>query len=309
MRSVGQSGADGLFLGGLTDENGAQVIRDKVAVLGPNDGDVKLYMPDGSRSRRSTRPGPRTRAVPSSRSPGCRSRSSRPAGQEFIDEFATRVGDQPVDPYGVYGAQAAQIVLDAIAKSDYTRAGVIEQLFATEVTGGFLGDFSFNENGDPTLASEAVVGFTIFRGDEQLEVETSFSPRKRWSRPLAAADTGDGAGGDLGSPPRQLQSSQHPCERAAADRALDVEVRGREGPGPDETSHTGRPAPARRSASSAIRSSALSCPFRRRLSARRPSRRARGRRRRRALAPPPARPRRAFAPETSPRGGWASASG
>ena len=101
-----------------------------------------------------------------------------PAGQEFIDEFATRVGDQPVDPYGVYGAQAAQIVLDAIAKSDYTRAGVIEQLFATEVTGGFLGDFSFNENGDPTLASGAVVGFTIFRGDEQLEVETSFSPEE-----------------------------------------------------------------------------------------------------------------------------------
>ena len=45
--AVGQSGADGLFLGGLIDENGAQVIRDKVKVLGPNDGDVQLYMPDG----------------------------------------------------------------------------------------------------------------------------------------------------------------------------------------------------------------------------------------------------------------------
>ena len=41
---------------------------------------------------------------------------------------------------------------------------------------GFLGDFSFNENGDPTLATGAVVGFTIFRGEEQLEVETVFSP-------------------------------------------------------------------------------------------------------------------------------------
>jgi ABC-type branched-subunit amino acid transport system substrate-binding protein len=88
------------------------------------------------------------------------------------------VGDQPVDPYGVYGAQAAQIVLEAIANSDYTRAGVIEQLFATEVKDGFLGDFSFNENGDPTLATGAVVGFTIFRGEEQLEVETSFSPEE-----------------------------------------------------------------------------------------------------------------------------------
>jgi hypothetical protein len=42
----------------------------------------------------------------------------------------------------------------------------------------FLGDFNFNENGDPTLASGAVVGFTIFRGEEQLEVETSFSPEE-----------------------------------------------------------------------------------------------------------------------------------
>ena len=33
-------------LGGLIDENGAQLIKDKVKVLGPND-DVKLFMPDG----------------------------------------------------------------------------------------------------------------------------------------------------------------------------------------------------------------------------------------------------------------------
>jgi hypothetical protein len=55
---------------------------------------------------------------------------------------------------------------------------MIEQLFATEVQDGFLGDFTFNENGDPTLATGAVVGFTIFRGEEQLEVETSFSPEE-----------------------------------------------------------------------------------------------------------------------------------
>ena len=41
------TGADAVFLGGLIDENGAQVIKDKVAVLGPNDGNVKLFVPDG----------------------------------------------------------------------------------------------------------------------------------------------------------------------------------------------------------------------------------------------------------------------
>jgi branched-chain amino acid transport system substrate-binding protein len=176
MSKVKASGADGVFLGGLTDENGAQVIKDKVRVMGDNE-TVKLYMPDGFTQQSSIDESgvENTRGAFFSVA-GVPIEDFGPAGQEFIDQFATRVGDQPVDPYGVYGAQAAQIVLEAIARSDYSRAGVIEQLFATEVSDGFLGDFSFNENGDPTLATGAVVGFTIFRGEEQLEVETSFSP-------------------------------------------------------------------------------------------------------------------------------------
>ena len=51
-------------------------------------------------------------------------------------------------------------------------------MFATEVTGGFLGDFTFNENGDPVSAGGAVVGFTIYIGEEELAVETVFSPEQ-----------------------------------------------------------------------------------------------------------------------------------
>jgi branched-chain amino acid transport system substrate-binding protein len=176
MNQIKASGADGLFLGGLTEENGAQVIKDKVKILGDNE-TVKLYMPDGftQQSTIDESGAENTRGAFFSVA-GVPIDEFGPAGQEFIDEFEGRVGDEPVEPYAVYGAQAAQIVLEAIANSDYTRAGVIEQLFATEVKDGFLGDFSFTENGDPTLASGAVIGFTIFRGEEQLEVETSFSP-------------------------------------------------------------------------------------------------------------------------------------
>ncbi|MGH3040355.1 MAG: branched-chain amino acid ABC transporter substrate-binding protein [Gaiellaceae bacterium] len=178
MNQVEASGADGLFLGGLTEENGAQVIKDKVKILGDNE-TVKLYMPDGFTQQSSIDESgvENTRGAYFSVA-GVPIDEFGPTGQEFIAAFEGRVGDQPVEPYAVYGAQAAQIVLEAIANSDYTRAGVIEQLFATEVSDGFLGDFSFNENGDPTLASGAVIGFTIFRGEEQLEVETSFSPEE-----------------------------------------------------------------------------------------------------------------------------------
>jgi branched-chain amino acid transport system substrate-binding protein len=178
MRKVGQSGADGLFLGGLIDENGAQVIRDKVKVLGPNDGDVALYMPDGFTTQQTIDESgvENTQDAFFSIAGVPTDEFESEAAQTFIADFQEGLGGQPVDPYAIYGAQAAQVVLDAIAASDGTRPSVIEQMFATECTGCFLGDFTFNENGDPTLASGAVVGFTIYRGQEELETETVFSP-------------------------------------------------------------------------------------------------------------------------------------
>jgi hypothetical protein len=44
----------------------------------------------------------------------------------------------------VYGAQAAEIFLDAIARSDGTRASVTRELFETRVEDGLLGNISFD---------------------------------------------------------------------------------------------------------------------------------------------------------------------
>jgi branched-chain amino acid transport system substrate-binding protein len=178
MRNVGQSGADGLFLGGLIDENGAQVIRDKVKVLGPNDGDVKLYMPDGFTTQQTIDESgvENTQGAFFSVAGVPVDQFESESAQEFIATFQESLGGEPVDPYAIYGGQSAEIALEAIAASDGTRPSVIEQMFATQVEGGFLGDFSFNENGDPTLASGAVIGFTMYVGAEELEVETVFSP-------------------------------------------------------------------------------------------------------------------------------------
>jgi branched-chain amino acid transport system substrate-binding protein len=180
MRQVGQSGANGLFLGGLIDENGAQVIKDKVTVLGPNDGEVKLYMPDGFTTQQTIDESgvENTRGAFFSVAGVPVEEFESQQAQDFIAEFQETLGGEPVDPYAIYGAQAAQIVMDAIAASDGTRPSVIENIFATEVSGGYLGDFTFNENGDPTLASGAVIGFTIYRGEEELEVETVFAPQE-----------------------------------------------------------------------------------------------------------------------------------
>jgi branched-chain amino acid transport system substrate-binding protein len=178
MRSVGQAGADGLFLGGLIDENGAQVIRDKVKVLGPNDGDVKLYMPDGFTTQQTIDESgvENTQDAFFSVAGVPTDEFESEAAQTFIAAFQETLGGEPVDPYAIYGAQAAQVMLDAIAASDGTRPSVIEQMFAVEVTGGLLGDFNFNENGDPVSAGGEVISFTVYIGEEELAVETVLTP-------------------------------------------------------------------------------------------------------------------------------------
>ena len=138
MTKIKDSGADGLFLGGLIDENGAQVIKDKVKILGANDGAVKLYMPDGFTTQQTIDEAGvantqgaffSVAGVPVDEFTG--------AAEEFITEFEPTLGGDPVDPYAIYGAQAAAVLLDAIANSapEYTRADVIAQVFETKVDG------------------------------------------------------------------------------------------------------------------------------------------------------------------------------
>jgi branched-chain amino acid transport system substrate-binding protein len=171
------TGADAVFLGGLIDENGAQVIKDKVAVLGPNDGSVKLFAPDGFTTQQTIdEAGDAAQGMFMSVA-GVPIDEFKGEGAEFAEAFEPRLGGKSIDPYAIYGAQAARIMLDAIERSDGTRASVIEEMFNASVTDGLLGTFEINENGDPTQAGGAVVGFTIYKATDKLETETTLSPK------------------------------------------------------------------------------------------------------------------------------------
>jgi hypothetical protein len=98
-------------------------------------------------------------------------------GAEFAEAFAPRLGGDTIDPYAIYGAQAAQVMLDAIAASDGTRTDVIAKMFDTKVTDGLLGSFEINDNGDPEKASGAVVGFTIYEATTKLDNPTVVAPK------------------------------------------------------------------------------------------------------------------------------------
>jgi len=167
MKKVEGTGADGLFLGGLIDENGAQLIKDKVAVLGPNDGNVKLFAPDGFTTQATVDEAGAAAAGMYMSVAGVPITEFKDKAKEFVDGLvAGPLAGKEIDPYAIYGAQAVQVLLDAIAASDGTREDVLAKLFATEVTDGLIGSFGFNENGDPVDAAGAIVGFTVYQASD-----------------------------------------------------------------------------------------------------------------------------------------------
>jgi DNA-binding SARP family transcriptional activator/ABC-type branched-subunit amino acid transport system substrate-binding protein/streptogramin lyase len=79
------------------------------------------------------------------------------SGRDLMTAFGDEVGTSP-GPFAALAAQATEVLLDAIARSDGTRASVVEGLFETDVSGGILGSFSIDRNGDTTTG-----GVTIYR--------------------------------------------------------------------------------------------------------------------------------------------------
>ena len=156
MTKIKASGADGIYLGGVSTNNGGQLVKDKVAVVGDNErqaarpGRLRRSRRSSTRQARRTS---RARSAPPRRA--CRT-SSTGFGKTFVDDFTTAEGGEPLEVYTVYAATAAQVVLDAISRSDGSREDVIAKLFETDLPDTVVGPMSFNEEGDPQNATETV---------------------------------------------------------------------------------------------------------------------------------------------------------
>jgi ABC-type branched-subunit amino acid transport system substrate-binding protein len=75
--------------------------------------------------------------------------------------FKRDIGAPATQYLGVMEAgQAADLVMDAIARSDGTRASVLDELFASDVKDGTLGTFRFDPNGDIRPASIPILRVT-----------------------------------------------------------------------------------------------------------------------------------------------------
>src|SRR6266540_2540486 len=170
---------DGIFIGGLVDENSGQLINDKVTVLGPNTG-VKLFLPDGFTTdavfQRSEGGTPNAKDAFFSVA-GVGIDKYTGAAQTFINDFKKTIPGKAVDPYAILGAQAARVVLDAIANSDGSRQSIIDEVFKTKIDNGLIGSFEINENGDITGAKGAALLFTIYKGTNKLVTFKTAAPK------------------------------------------------------------------------------------------------------------------------------------
>jgi ABC-type branched-subunit amino acid transport system substrate-binding protein/streptogramin lyase/predicted Ser/Thr protein kinase len=145
---VRRSGADAVFLGGAREGNGGDLLKTLRARLGPR---VRLVVTDAFLpiSELFRAAGATARSVYVTIL-GLTNERLPPAGRRFIEAFRSAHPTSAVDPFAVYAAQAADVLLDAIARSDGTRRSVTKELLATRVQGGILGSFRFDRNGDTT---------------------------------------------------------------------------------------------------------------------------------------------------------------
>jgi branched-chain amino acid transport system substrate-binding protein len=152
-RRVKRARADAVFLGGSVDLNGPALVKALRFVLGDR---IRIITPDGFTpiAPFAQLAGPAAEGVMVS-FPAVPPERLRGEGRRFVAEFGKAIG-RPVEAYSVATAQAAELLLDAIARSDGTRASVTSNLFGAKVKNGILGSFSFDRNGDTTAGAVTI---------------------------------------------------------------------------------------------------------------------------------------------------------
>ncbi len=147
MTQIKATGADGMFVGGISCFNGGQVIKDKVSVVGDNDA-VKLLVSDGFvLDSLFDEAGADNLAGTYGSAPVLNPEDLTGAGKTFLDAYQAKYGAPEV--YTAYAAAAAQALVDAISRSDGSREDVVAKLFETNISDGIVGPMAFNANGDP----------------------------------------------------------------------------------------------------------------------------------------------------------------
>ncbi len=122
-----------VYLAGIFGNNGAQLIKDKVAVLGNNQG-VKLMGPDGFAGYADLQALAQGEGMYLTFAGLSADQLVNAGGQtrDLLDAYAEEYPDAAITSYSLYGVAALQVILAAVASSDGTREGVRKAIFSGE---------------------------------------------------------------------------------------------------------------------------------------------------------------------------------
>lgn len=131
MQKIKDKGADCLYIAGIYEANGGQLIKDASKILGKatdfvtmgSNGFVGytdlLALPE-SEGLYLTFSGLSQEAILAAGGPAA----------QFVTAYKTKYGSEPVGSFSIYGGAALQVILAAIEKSDGTRKGVTDAVFS-----------------------------------------------------------------------------------------------------------------------------------------------------------------------------------
>ena len=174
------SGAQAVYLGGIVCNNGAKLIKDLRTGLGAK---FKIIGPDGWTPFSAVAKAGSAAEGMYITVPGVPPESLKGAGKKFVNAFrksSLNPGHHKLASYVGYAAQAADVLLTAIKKSNGTRGSVVHFLLKTKVgKNGILGAFRIDKNGDTNL--RGISGYRMHNGDGKFFV-TLYPPTRLTKR-------------------------------------------------------------------------------------------------------------------------------
>ena len=180
-QKIKASGADAMFYGGITQNNAVQLFKDVGAAV-PN---ATLWGPDGVAESAFTNDLPeevqrRTQITVATINP----KDYAPKGQKFFRDFRSKHKKKVIQPYAIYGFEAMDVVLDALARAGSKcndRQTVIDEFFKTKNKEGVTGTYDIDKDGDVTLST---FGRHEVRDGELSPIKTVKVEEDSFGRPL-----------------------------------------------------------------------------------------------------------------------------
>ncbi len=166
------AGADSLVMCGAKGNHSVRLLLEAAGALGG----AHLFCADAFMARSLSPKVQGTVVV----APGLRPGFLPPSAEAMVGSVSQGLGvpRSRIEPYAIHAAEATELLLNAIAAANGSRAEVVATLFATEERAGLLGRYTIGPTGELT-SSDALLGFSVYRATRsgQMVLERGIVPR------------------------------------------------------------------------------------------------------------------------------------